>query len=333
MKRLKIAAGDDCCKGMVLWPELSHSDTFMLEFFTSNAWSPLKNSLEKQIEIFCSDRYGSAKNAMCKIWKNFMPLIKLRFWSMNRNKYIYFNVYPFFQILTSKSFTDINAASLKDAHYVNRRYKEEIKTAHVLMQELANVMFSEKDTFIYRDIIDIARTIVVHVMFYGFIKMILKMEKWRRTGKGAEDILKRSTDLHIFMKQLSELIGLHQDYSLCASLLKLGENNKVNHVFENTLKGNAENSYCRSFIYELFGKIYLKEFEIYIEWVAAKMKSNNRSEWKRPDYFNDEKKKIQDEFYNTPLKEMAPPEVSRKSDAVKKKLVEMSRTAEKIISM
>ena len=28
------------CKGFVFWPETSHSDPLVMEFFTRNAWSP-----------------------------------------------------------------------------------------------------------------------------------------------------------------------------------------------------------------------------------------------------------------------------------------------------
>ena len=31
-------------RGMIFWPELSHSDTFMLDYFTANAWRPLEKT-------------------------------------------------------------------------------------------------------------------------------------------------------------------------------------------------------------------------------------------------------------------------------------------------
>ena len=55
-ERLKIAAEDEYCKGMILWPELSHSDPLILEYLSENAWSPLKNKVEKTAERFCENR-------------------------------------------------------------------------------------------------------------------------------------------------------------------------------------------------------------------------------------------------------------------------------------
>ena len=49
-KKLKIADTDPYCKGMTLWPELSHSDTLMLEYYTQNSWRPAnKNISDKYV--------------------------------------------------------------------------------------------------------------------------------------------------------------------------------------------------------------------------------------------------------------------------------------------
>ena len=37
-ERIKLAKADPMCKGAVLWPELSHGDSFMIEYFARNAW-------------------------------------------------------------------------------------------------------------------------------------------------------------------------------------------------------------------------------------------------------------------------------------------------------
>ena len=38
--KAELAAADPMCKGFVYWPENSHSDSLILEFFTKNAWRP-----------------------------------------------------------------------------------------------------------------------------------------------------------------------------------------------------------------------------------------------------------------------------------------------------
>ena len=57
-ERLKIAANDKCCKGMILWPEMSHSDPIVLEYLAENSWSPLEKPIESLVFDFCGKRYG-----------------------------------------------------------------------------------------------------------------------------------------------------------------------------------------------------------------------------------------------------------------------------------
>lgn len=51
---------------------------------------------------------------------------------------------------------------------------------------------------------------------------------------------------------LGDIVKSSQEFSLCDSLDRLKEYAPVNPVFEHTLEGNAENSYCRTYIAELF---------------------------------------------------------------------------------
>ena len=72
-------------------------------------------------------------------------------------------------------------------------------------------------------------------------------------------------------------------------------------------KGNVENDYCRSFIYELFDGCYIPEFECYCRWLTSRITSGDRSPWRYPEaLFSSEKKRIGDRFYNTPLADLAP---------------------------
>ncbi|MFA6717378.1 MAG: alpha-N-acetylglucosaminidase TIM-barrel domain-containing protein, partial [Victivallaceae bacterium] len=331
MKRFKIAAGDKFCKGMAFWPELSHSDTFMLEFFSSNAWCPSNCSLEERIGIFCRDRYGVSSKQMAEIWQDFMPLAQLSCFYWDRTKpFRQVNLF-FFNILTCNYLNFYNR--MTDAwKYLCGRFSPRLKKAPEIFVRLAELEFSEKDEFIYRDIMDIARTTAHRVLFYGFVRLNLEMEKWRNSKSSPEKVKKIGENCFELMTQLGEFLGLHHDYSLYYSFLKLGNNRPVNPVFENTLKGNAENDYCRSFIYELFQKIYIEEIKVYLKWITDKIERGDKSEWKRPEYFRTEKEKIQQKFYDTPLQSMAPLPVADKKLAVKKKLITMSKIIKTIVS-
>ena len=80
----------------------------------------------------------------------------------------------------------------------------------------------------------------------------------------------------------------------------------LNPHTEQTLKGNAENGYCRSQQYELLQYVYRPESDVYWNWVLKRIKSGDKTEWKTPPEFGKEEKVIVDSFYATPLEKMAP---------------------------
>ena len=59
---------------MALWPELSHSDTLMLEYFVKNSWNPKMHSVNELIGEFSASRYGDDAAQMQEIWDTFVPL-------------------------------------------------------------------------------------------------------------------------------------------------------------------------------------------------------------------------------------------------------------------
>ena len=79
-ERVKIAKNDPYCKGMVMWPELAHSDPIILEYLTRNSWAPLETSVEKMVEDFSTKRYGALATEMNSVWQRMLPFIKLSDW-------------------------------------------------------------------------------------------------------------------------------------------------------------------------------------------------------------------------------------------------------------
>lgn len=328
IRRLKIAANDKFCKGMVFWPETSHSDSFMLEFFTSNSWNPLNCSFDEQIEKFCHDRYGLSNEKMLYLWQEFMPIAQLLSFRWDRAKPFRTTSSFFYRLLQYP----MNMEVLEAWEYLYKLFSPVIKKTPIFLAQCSKIEVSKKDEFLYRDIIDVGRTTAERVLFYGFIKLELKMEKWRNSKDSSAKILTLGNNCLEMMDKMGDLVGLHKDYSLYSSLKKLGEKHPVNPVFEDTLKANAENSYCRSCIYELIKNVYMEEIRIYLKWISEKIERGDKSEWGRPEYFKMEQKRVQDEFYLMPLEAMAPPKVQRKEYTITETFLEMSRIAQMIIS-
>jgi hypothetical protein len=84
----------------------------------------------------------------------------------------------------------------------------------------------------------------------------------------------------------------------------------LNPHSEQTLKGNAENHYCRGHHYELARYVYLKEAAVFWDYVLKRLESGQRAKWGRPPESAQRAKAIEDEFFATPLAEMAPKDPS-----------------------
>jgi hypothetical protein len=105
----------------------------------------------------------------------------------------------------------------------------------------------------------------------------------------------------------------------------------VNPHTEQTLKGNAENSYCRSQQYELVQYVYRPELDAYWKWVFKRIKSGDRTEWKRPPEFGEQKKIIVDRFYETPLAKMAP-SISRDVKSMSNILTKLEKLVNELLN-
>ena len=77
----------------------------------------------------------------------------------------------------------------------------------------------------------------------------------------------------------------------------------LNPCFEQALKGNAENGYCRTYIYELCNEYYLPQLTLYTKWVDERVASGDRKSPMKPAKALP-MKKIVDGFYAKPLIEM-----------------------------
>jgi hypothetical protein len=269
---------------------------------------------------------------MLEIWRQFMPIAQLSAFTWSRQKpWIGLFSEPFFRIISTSYLCTLDKAAIRTMKYFHKLYSPVIQKAPQLLLKLSKIRYSDNDSFLFRDIVDITRTIAARVVFYGFTKLNLMMEDWRKYKASEKKILALGEECFEMIKKLGDLLGTHPDYSLNLSLKKLSEKAPVNPAFEQTLKGNAENSYCRTFIYELFKGLYVEEVRVYLKWLSEKMDSLDRSQWERPTYFDVEQKIIQDRFYERPLKVLAPPNIMNKEMFIAEILVDMKKIAQNII--
>jgi hypothetical protein len=158
-----------------------------------------------------------------------------------------------------------------------------------------------------------ARTIANRALVAALVRAALEMENWR-AGKVDGAAVRQQAELtRRLMDALADVLALSEDFSMHAALKHLERAQPLNKVAptinphsELTLKSNAENSYCRSQHYELVRHVYRPELDAFWEWVLGRIEAGDKTPWKRPAEFTARAKQIADNFYETPLAEMAP---------------------------
>ncbi len=305
-RRLPVAAEDPLCKGLVYWPECSHTDTLMLEFMSAMAWDPSQAKIDDFLPGFCKQRYANRTAEMLAIWQKLLPLAKLSGWAGPQEKN------PSLTFFSELVFFLWDRLTILDANMLGRhldqkmRYEEKVAVVPEILRMLIPIVKGEIDDFMRRDVIDLARTALSRLQTYGFSKYLLALEDWRNnigSAKRVQDLLKylcRTVELE------ADLIAAHEDYSLFDSLKMLEAKHETNPDFEKTLKSNAEAGYCRSYISELFTGIYLPDLKAYSRWINSKINANDRAPLTKIPECEVWKKEIQEKFHATPLAEMAP---------------------------
>ncbi len=332
-RRLPLAAADPMCRGLVYWPECSHTDTLMLDYMSANAWNPANGKLKDFLPGFCERRYGKFASVMLPVWEKAMTLAKLIGWfgpQDHTDLPCSFSDMLFRIRLAGPSF-NLDAAMLDKLRRQHRLLDPEIGGAPEIFRLLAALKVPEGSVFLRRDRIDLARTIVSRVQSYAFAKLGLSMEAWRGKKCASGKVLNLLQALLTTVELENALLDAHEDYSLHDSLKLLEQKHRTNPDFERTLKGNAENGYCRSYISELFRGVYLPEMRVFSEWIAGKIRSGDRSEWRFPADFDAREKAIQDKFYATPLSELAP-DHAKAARALSSTLKQLSAAAEQILA-
>lgn len=296
-ERLRLAKADPMCKGLVLWPELSHGDTLITEYLALNAWEADTPSISELTDKFCRERYSEPhRERMAQLWRDLMPLVQLRAWSMDST--------------IGQSGNDLFPLILKRADFSRtpaaaERYRARLGDAPRLWPHAADLLrrlsdIGADDEFLRRDLYDIARTILGR-----FINVaILEAELLFATGATLSEIEPRLDTALALLKLLAELLGGHDDYSLLVSLERLQGVTKTNPDFEITLKRNAESDYCRSYIYENAAHLYVPEAELLLAHIRRAAENGTTLD---REALLAEAQPIRDRFHATPLAKMKAP--------------------------
>ncbi len=294
-ERMPIAVDDPMCQGFVYWPETSHSDSLMLEFFTRNAWRPDVLTPEEMLPVFCRDRYQDLSEPMFAVWQAAMPLIKMH------------RTLPLeFRNIAAVANREVTAKRAAELTLLCGEVEPVMKELPALCQLLAVVPYNAGNVFVDRDVIDLARTVAGRLFSYALYRYIIAQNDWIE-GKSDAQLVKKAGDRCLsVLNALRDILALHEDYSMNASMAGLAAVHPVTPCFEQTLKGNAENNYCRTYIFELFNDYYVPQLALYTQWVDARIADKDRQRPMKPSEALPFQK-ITEMFYSRALAEMAPP--------------------------
>jgi hypothetical protein len=302
-ERMPVAAADPMCKGFVYWPENSHSDSLILEFFTKNAWKPDTLTPEELLPEFCRDRYQAAALPMQAAWLANLPLIKA-------HKEMPFAPHRFVNQVRN----GVSPKKVKAKRALCKKLASLVKDIPALCRQVADLPYGKGNAFVDRDAIDLARTIAGRVYSYALDRYIVTQDEWLQGKSSAAEVKAAGEQCATILTALRDILALHDDYSMNSSMAKLKAIHPVNPCFEQALKGNAENGYCRSYIYELFNDYYLPQLAVYINWVDSWVAANNKSVAMKPAKTLPMQLSV-DAFYAKPLVEMASPKVKNSQEA------------------
>ncbi|MFA6931190.1 MAG: alpha-N-acetylglucosaminidase TIM-barrel domain-containing protein [Lentisphaeria bacterium] len=306
-RRLPIAAEDPMCKGMILWPECSHTDTLLLEYLSANAWNPNSENLKISIFLkkFCAARYDQERYpAMLALWKQMLPLIKARHWNGPGNRTHFLFAEIFFRPCAYLLNLDTRQLFIHEHYY--QILEKLMQSVPDIFTNLATIQPEKDEVFIWRDVLDLARTCAARTLHYGLLKMLFAFERWRNHKGPAKDVLDLLNLAETMLTLFGQLLAAHPDYSMYQSLLLLQKHPECNPDFEKTLKGNAENGYCRSYITELVNEIYRPELALAAGIIRKRIELDNHEQLLIPtDELTVDLKQIADKFYEKPLQKMA----------------------------
>ena len=263
-ERLKIAKSDPMCKGMVLWPELSHGDPFIIYYLTKNVWSDEVTEIKELIRQYCADRYpDEIRDEMTAIWHTFLPVASLKAWSTTKDElYDELNNTLFARIYTRARFERERREEYRTKLI---SFKKQRNAAVAVLDAVAKMHSTDEMTL--RDLYDIIRTVIGNYIDAA----ILLSERIYAEEGSAGDLSTATESAETLLELLTDLLASSGEFRLYDTLEMLKRVTDTNPHFEITLKRNTECNYCRSYIYENAEYLYLPEMRYHFERVRASM--------------------------------------------------------------
>lgn len=258
-ERQKCVQGDPFCKGYVVWPEASHTDSLFHDFFARASWKGDVTSVDPVLDDYCAHRYGAQAEALKAIWCDVVPIGATRGFGGTYENGLMDTVE--FPIGNASKWTNAIPAKLRGVPSVFRR--------------LADVDWT--GDAIRRDTIDLARTTADRFIAASWKDLMRSYYAWKR-GEELPGCVKRKAGAFARLGELmADVLALHTDFSVYESYLRLDAVEKIrNPGFDRILLENTAGIYCRSHQYELARHWYAPVMRDLANAIAAKVDAVDR---------------------------------------------------------
>jgi len=301
-KKIAQADADPCCKGMDFWPELSHSDTLMLTYFAENAWKPTGRSIDKVAEEMCHNRYGKNADAMWDVWETFVPMLNLA--NINYTSCCFDLLHSGILKRLAEITNPLHEKTMEKWSQLvetQRPYDKDIVTLLKKIKALPKEVLDAR--FVLRDCVDLIRSALVQKLHIDYMEGCILFARWQEGAADGNAVLAKWEENGKLLGALADILSTHEDYSMYATLCHQGKNRPVNPYFEDALKDNILNDYCRTAAFELVKFVYTKESALFGKWVADCITAG-KGEAIPTEAFEAERTKIFDDFKAMPLQNM-----------------------------
>jgi hypothetical protein len=222
------------------------------------------------------------------------------------------------------------------AQYYRREVKRMLpvlKNASAVCKSLARLAKENANNDLWRrDAIDLVRSILERAYNTALLSHCVAREDWKNKKATKETIQKYADNSRVILDSLGDILETSDDFSLNASFKRLAKTAPLNPHSELTLKGNIENNYCRTQVYELVRYLFKDELEAYLKWVDSIVEKGKIKTWKHPKELDMAQDELRDKFYNTPLEKMRPRNKHKSSDAFGKLLSEIGDNLKNIFN-
>jgi hypothetical protein len=175
--------------------------------------------------------------------------------------------------------------------------KDQITNAVNILRRISQYLNTENE-FLYRDVVDIIRTILKRYIQYS----LFEIQNYYMAQRSTTDLCKKSTAL---VEILTDFLEQNPEYSLYDSYQRLGLEQPVNPAFEKTLLKNSSACYCRTHVYEIFKYAVAPEQKLFFEMLQQAEKEKVQPDSLKESYM-EKVKAVRDRFIEYRLEEIKP---------------------------